>query len=223
MIKNFLFLLLVFPLLVACKKSESPELYYDYAPMDQGHYVTYSVREVRIDAALNLNDTSDYYLKAVIGDTVKDNEGRVARRYERYVRENLADPWELRDIWTIILDGNRVELVEENQRVIKLVLAPDEVKQWNANAYNMLPEMDCYYRGIHEPATFNGFSFGETTTVEQEDFFSLVDFRRKYERYARGVGMYYKHFKDYKISNFDTLSVTKGRELIMKITDYGKE
>jgi hypothetical protein len=219
--KLFLLLVLAFTVLAACKKNEDPEFYYDYAPMNQGHYVTYAVREVYIDTALNINDTNDYFLKAVIGDTITDNEGRIARRYERYVRQNTTDPWVLQDIWTTILDGNRVEVVEENQRVIKLVLAPDKLKEWKANVYNMLPELECYYREIQEPATFNGFSFEETVIVEQEDFFSLIDFRRKYERYARGVGMYYKHFKDYKISNFDTLAITKGRELTMSMIGYG--
>ena len=220
-----LFPALVFLLLglAACKKNAEPEFYSDYFPVGKGRYVTYAVREVHIDTALNLNDTNDYYMKTLIGDTITDNEGRIAKRYERYVRHNWSDPWVLQDIWTTIVNGNKVEVVEENQRVIKLVLAPDKLKEWNANAYNMLGELDCYYRDIHVPGGINGFTFEETVTVEQEDFFSLIDFRRKYEQYARGVGMYYKRFKDYKISNFDTLSITKGRELTMELIDYGKQ
>ena len=220
----------IFPLFVlviavsACKKDNpAPDFHYDYFPLNEGRFVTYSVREVVVDADLNLNDTNEYYLKAVIGDTITDNEGRVARRYERYVRQNLSDPWVLQDIWTAIIDGGRAELVEENQRTIKMVFSPDKFKEWNANAYNMLSGLDCYYRDIHLPGGINGFSFDSTVTVEQEDFFSLIDYRRKYEQYAKGVGLYYKHYKNYKIANFDTLNVTKGNEVIMQLIDYGVE
>ena len=211
-------------LVVSCKKDNSaPNFHYDYFPTGQGRYVTYSVREVYIDNALNINDTSEYFVKAKIGDTITDNEGRVARRYERYVRETASDPWVLQDIWTTIVNGNKVELVEENQRVIKLVLAPDKFKEWDANVYNQLGEQECYYVNIHEPGGINGFSFDSTVTVEQEDYFTMIDYRRKYEQYAKGVGMYYKHWQDFKISNFNPNNVTKGREIIMQLIDYGIE
>ena len=211
-------------LFAACKKkNETPDFYYDYFPLTEGHYVTYHVREIRIDTSLNLNDTSEFYLKAVIGDDIIDNEGRTAKRYNRYVRQNLTDPWVLQDIWTTILDDGRLELVEENQRTIKLVFAPSKYKEWNANAYNMLGDQECYYTDLHEPGSINGFSFDSTVTVEQEEFFSLIDYRRKYEQYAKGVGMYYKRFTDYKITGFDINHVVKGREVIMQLIDHGME
>ncbi len=210
--------------LIGCKKdNEPPNFHYELYPIDKGHYITYSVREINIDDAIGLNETLNYYVKAKIGDTITDNEGRIARRYERYFRDSLNHPWNLQDIWTTIVYGGRAELVEENQRTIKLVFAPDKYKEWNCNAYNSLDALDCYYDEIYEPASINGFSFGSTVTVEQEDFHSLVDYRRKYEQYAEGVGMYYKHYKHFRIANADTLNVVKGKELIMRLIDYGTE
>lgn len=210
--------------LVGCKKDNEPvNFHYELYPTNQGHYVTYSVREINIDDALGLNETLNYYIKAKIGDTIMDNQGRIARRYERYFRDSLNHPWALEDIWTTLIDGSRAELVEENQRIIKLVFKPDKYKEWNCNAYNSFDALDCYYREIFEPASINGFQFASTVTVEQEDFLSLVDYRRKYEQYAEGVGMYYKHFKDFRILNADTLNVVKGKELIMRLIDYGTE
>lgn len=208
--------------LAACKKENTdPDFHYDYFPLQQGRFVTYSVQEVKIDDDLAINDTSRYYMKTVIGDTITDNEGRIARRYERYVRDSLNHPWVLQDIWTTIIESGRAELVEENQRTIKLVFAPSKYKEWNCNAYNMLDPLDCYYQNIHKPSSINGFSFDSTVTVEQEDFLSLVDYRRKYEQYAKGVGLYYKHYKDFRIFNADTMNVEKGTELIMRLIDYG--
>ena len=64
--------------------------------------------------------------------------------------------------------------------------------------------LDCYYRELYEPASINGFQFESTVTVEQEDFLSLVDYRRKYEQYAEGVGMYYKHYTSTSVSSMPT-------------------
>jgi hypothetical protein len=216
-------LLLLLLIVAACKKkNEAPDMYYAYFPVDEGRYVTYSVMEVHIDSLLHLNDTSMYYVKAVMGDTITDNEGRVARRYNRYYRDNPNDPWVLHDIWTAIITNGRAELVEENQRTIKMVFAPTKYKEWNCNAFNMLDPLDCYYRDLHVEGGINGFYFDSTMTVEQEDYRTNVDFRRKYEQYAKGVGLYYKHYKDYKIY-FDTADIIKGNEIIMKLIDYGVE
>jgi hypothetical protein len=138
-------------------------------------------------------------------------------------KDTLTQPWHLQDIWTSIIDGDRAELVEENQRTIKLVFAPTKYKQWNCNAYNMLDPLDCYYRDIHKPATINGLTFDSTLVVELKDFHSLIDYRRQYEQYAVGVGMIYKQFTDFQIQNADMNDVVKGKEIIMKVVDYGVE
>lgn len=208
----------------SCKKDDEPfNLHYDYFPLQQGRYVTYSVDHIIIDDALGQDDTLHYYIKAKIGDTIIDNEGRIARRYLRYYRDSLNHPWQLHDIWTGIIVNGRAELIEENQRTIKLVFAPDKFKEWNCNAYNTLDGLDCYYRDIHVPAGINGFSFDSTVTVEQEEFYSLVDYRRKYEQYAKGVGMYYKHYKHLRIANGDSTNVVKGTEIYMRLIGYGVE
>ena len=126
--------------LIGCKKDNEPaNFHYEFYPINQGHYITYSVREINIDDALGLNETLNYYVKAKIGDTITDNEGRVSRGAMNVTfRDSLTQPWGLQDIWTTIIDGGRAELVEENQRTIKMVFAPDKYKEWNCNAYNSL-------------------------------------------------------------------------------------
>jgi len=59
--------------------------------------------------------------------------------------------------------------------------------------------------------------------VEQEEFSSLVDHRRKYEVYAKGVGLIHKYYKDLEIQNFDTLNVKNGNEVFYYLTGYGFE
>jgi len=211
-------------LLNACKKQETaPDLAYEYFDLTHGRFIIYDAIKITHDAAQAVHDTNYYQMKTVIGDTIIDNAGRVANRYLRYFRNSELDPWVLIDIYTTIIENRRAELVEENQRVIKLVFAPTLSKSWNANAFNLLPTMDCYYRAIDNKANIGALSFDSTLIVEQADFSSLIGHERKYEVYAKGIGMVYKYFKDLDISNFDTLNVKKGDELFLTINSYGIE
>jgi hypothetical protein len=211
-------------LLNACKKQDnSPDMAYAYFDLTHGRYIIYDAVKITHDANQAVHDTLRYQMKTVIGDTIIDNEGRVANRYLRFFRTNELNFWVLQDIYTTIIENRRAELVEENQRIIKLVFAPTLSKSWNANAFNMLPTMDCYYRAIDKKATIGLLSFDSTLIVEQADFSSLIGHERKYEVYAKGIGMVYKYFKDLEIANFDTLNVKKGDELFLTINSYGIE
>jgi hypothetical protein len=214
-----------FLFVLSCKKEiNSVDFHYDYFDLRQGRYVTYDVIEIRHDdGAIIAHDTMVYQLKTLIGDTVIDNEGRIARKFLRYTRNSVSENWVLSDVWTTIIVDRRAELVEENQRMVKMVFAPTISKVWDLNAYNSQGELECYYRNIHDEAIINGLSFDSTLVVEQEDFPSFVDYRRKYEVYANGIGLVYKYYKDLKIQNFDTLDVTSGDELFYKVTGYGFE
>jgi len=211
-------------LLNACKKQDAaPDMAYSYFDLTHGRYIIYDAVKISHDAAQAVHDTLYYQMKTVIGDTIIDNEGRVANRYLRFFRNTELDPWVLQDIYTTIIENRRAELVVENQRLIKLVFAPTLSKSWNANAFNMLPTMDCYYRAINKKATIGALSFDSTLIVEQADFSSLIGHERKYEVYAKGIGMVYTYFKDLEIANFDTLNVKKGEELFLTINSYGIE
>ena len=230
MVQGYRFLFLVVSafsvMMSACEKDEVVvDYYYDYYDMTPGRYLMYDVTEIRHDeGALISHDTTNYQLKTVIGDTVIDNIGRTAREFLRYTRNTSADPWVLKDVWTTIIDQNRAELVEENQRVLKLIFAPALNKSWNANAFNNFEPLECYIKTLNDPFQLNANYFDSTLTVEQDDFFSLVDYRRKFEVYAKGVGLIKKYYKDLGIQNFDTINgVKNGHELFYNLVSFGVE
>ena len=224
MVRLYISLLVLLILaVVSCKKQDAaPQFHYDYFDLTQGRYIDYDVMEINhdVDQAIE-HDTSYYQLRTLIGDTAIDNQGRIARKFFRYRRPNSAGTWVLSDVWTALITENRAELIEENQRIIKLVFAPTISKEWNPNAFNMYNEMTSYYRDIHESQTFGALFFDSALVVEQEDFFSLVDKKRKYEVYAKGIGLVHKYYKDLTISNFDTLNIQKGQELFYTCFAYG--
>ncbi|MFN5031724.1 MAG: hypothetical protein ACK5FX_05825 [Flavobacteriia bacterium] len=218
-----LLLFLLITALYSCKKDQANyDLHYDYFGMKDGRYIDYDVTEIHHDATSSIpHDTTRYQLRTLIGDTIIDNEGRIARKFIRFKRNNASESWVQTDVWSTIIADRRAELVEENQRIVKLVFEPTESKEWNINAFNLLPELAAYYRNIHEKQSINGVSFDSTLVVEQEDFFSLIDYRRKYEVYANNVGLIQKYYKNLVINGFDTLNVKSGDELFYNCIGFG--
>lgn len=207
-----------------CKKDPGVNFHFNYYPVNEGHFVIYQVQDIRIDATVNQYDTTNFYIKALIGDTLIDNEGREVRRYERYFGPTSSGPWVLNDIWTTLINGNKAELVEENNRTIKMVFSPTKFQSWDSNAYNTLGEAECYYRDIHLAGSVGGLSFDSTVTVVEQAYdVNFIQHREKYETYAKGAGMIKKVYVDCVINNFDTLQIQSGRKLYMNVVDYGNE
>lgn len=214
--------------LVSCKKgnSSAPNFHFDYFPLEEGTFVVYDAMEIAHDIqALVKSDTTRFYLKTVIGEQIVDDNGMAAHKFLRYTKTNLSDEWTLKDVWTTRVQNERAELVEENSRVVKLVFPPNRSKLWDINAYNTENRLMARYNPslIHVPFTISNFNLDSTIQVEQEDFFSLVDHRRKYEVYAKNVGLVYRWHKDNFINNFDTLNIRYGKEIHYRMIDFGVE
>lgn len=217
------FIITILFLVYSCKKDTTKiSLHQDYYDLTPGRYVEYQVME--IDHNVNHiipHDTLRYYLRTVIGDTFIDNEGKIAREFIRYKRGALTEQWVQSDLWTTIISDSKAQLVEENQRVVKLIFPPAKGKEWDANAMNMQGKFLSYYKSVHVPYSIGNFAFDSTLVVEQDDFFSMIDYRRKYEVYAKNIGLVYKYYKDLQISSFDTLNIQQGTELFYTCIGYG--
>ena len=222
---NLLFTISLVVTIVAftsCKKDLPPQFHYEYFGLKEGRYVIYDVVEIEHDDAINVHDTTKYQLKTVWGADYIDNEGRSAREFKRYKRDTPSGQWVYTDLWSGVYDGIRAELIEENQRIVKLVFAPTLLKEWDANAYNMMGELDCYYRDIHDEAIVNNTKFDSTLVVEIEDFSSLIDTVRNYELYAKNVGLIYKHTVDNHYQ-FSGTQVILGQEIYYTCVEHGME
>lgn len=205
----------------ACKKSEeAPYFGYEYFGLTEGRYVSYDVMEISHDIS---SDTTRYILKTVVGEDFVDNEGRTAKKLYRY-----AYDWETEEliderVWTSIIDQGRGEVVEENRRKIRMVFAVTIDKTWDVNAFNPEEEEEVYYEDINKSYNINGVTVDSSVRVEYEDFFSLVDYDRKYEVYGKNIGLIHRSFKSLDISNFDTLDIQNGTEVHYTLRDYGVE
>jgi hypothetical protein len=219
----FLLYALLFFLFSCKKQSQSVDMNHDYFPNMKGYFVEYEVMSIKHDDLSNVHDTLIYKMKTVVGDTVIDNEGRIANKYYRYYFDTIYQKYKLVDLWTIIIDNERGELVEENQRKIKLVFPPTKSKEWDVNAFNDNAPIMVYYSNIHKPFQLNDLNFQSSIKVEEDSVYNLIQYKRKYEVYAKGVGLIKKHFQDFEINNFDYTNPLKGSELFYSAISYGKQ
>lgn len=222
---NYLYILALLSITVivnSCKKSEPvPSFHYEYFGMEEGRYVIYDVVDITHDADLAQHDTVYYQVKTQWGQPYIDNIGRNAREFNRYRRNTSSDAWQQTDVWTGIIVDRRAELIEENQRVIKLFFAPTSEKYWNANAYNTFDELESYYDDIHKEKTIGGTFFDSTVVVDHVDEQNFIDDIRIYEVYAKGIGLVKSFYKKNKYQG--TPEVDNGKELYYTYNSSGVE
>ena len=224
---KFVYVIPLLLLLLSCGKDQPSfdlNTYESYFPIEIGRYVDYEVMEINhdIDAEIQ-HDTILYFLRTSIGETITDNEGRIANKFLRKKRNALSEPWVVSDVWTAIVSDNKLEVTEENLRKVWLCFPPKSFTTWDKNAYNVEDSDECTYEAIHFPLTIDNLTFDSVLTVKQEDVSGLVNFRRKYEKYANHVGLVNKYYKDLEISLFDTLNILSGSELHYKCLGFGIE
>lgn len=220
---NLFFCLSIFAAIFGCKKQdESIDKKTEYFGLEKGKFIEYEVTYMFHDSLLQKHDTIIYQLKTLIGDTIIDNVGRIAREFHRFQRKNSTLPWEETDIWTAIIVDNRAELVEENQRKVKLIFMPTLEKVWDINAFNNIGTVDAFYSSIDESKTINNLTFENTLTVEEENNKTLLETQRKFEIYAKNIGMISKTYKDLQFK-FGSSKPIKGEEYYFNVTNYGVE
>ena len=224
-LKSFSALFLSSFILIACSKKiddSQNQLHTEYYDLTPGRFIEYEATEITHNSNSAIqHDTLNYFLRVQIEDTIYDNLGRLNRKYVRYKRFSTNDNWLISDVWMAFKDNNNAELIEENERIIKLKFPVNSYTNWNANVFNSSSSLECFYEQIHSPKIINGLFFDSTATVNQGSDRNLIRFYKKQEVYAKGIGLVYKYYKDLNISNFDTLSITTGKELFLRPIQYG--
>lgn len=213
--------------IVGCKKeaanSAAVSTHSNYSGFVPGRFVIYDATEMVHDDALAKHDTTRFWLKTKIGEEFIDNEGRTAREFLRYKSTNQGQSWLLTDVWSCVVNGDKFEIVEENQRVVKLLLPPRVNKEWDQNIFNTYEEKNVFYTKVHTKLFYQNIYFDSVLYKTEDDFFSLVDYRKQSEVYAKNVGLINKYYKNLVINNFDTLNIRQGTEQYLEILSYGLE
>ena len=219
-------ILLVIITLSSCKKNTNDGIIYgyEYFPITEGNYVVYDVLDVFHDEVLiPAHDSTRYQVKEVIGETEVDGHGEEYQKLRRYHRANDTLTWTLQDVWTIKRTSRNAEMLEENQRVVKMAFAISYDQFWDCNALNPFDKEECYYSRIYQPFSIPAYDFDSTVRVERQDFSTYIEYIRSFDVYAPRIGLIHSTRKDIRINNGDTLDVAYGTELFYTAIEWGQE
>lgn len=213
-------IVLALALLSACKDDPpiKTDFGYNYQPLSVGQWVEYDVDSIVYDDFAQTVTTYAFFVRETVVETFEDAEGRTSYRVERSKREAETDEWKVYQSYALVLDGIRLERVDNNLRTVPLIFPPEAGEDWNGNAFNTLDEESYTYDYVDRKVNFGPMTLDSTLRVIQNndtDNFVLKTYTE--ERYARDVGLVYKEFLDLEIQ----ISGDSGLHWIQVVRDFG--
>ncbi|MEP7252004.1 MAG: hypothetical protein ABI683_06475 [Ginsengibacter sp.] len=205
-------------LITSCKKETqhfTSAAATDYYPLEIGKYVTYDLDSTVY--YINFGQQASvihYQVQDRVDAQITDNLGRPAYRILRFIRKDATKQWSPNNTFMVVPTANGLELVENNQRYLKLEEPIKQDFSWKGNSYidtysnytdvTYLDDWDYIYDSVNVPLTINSLILDSTIKVFERDEFLGQDpaiqgtqyAEKNYavEKYAKGVGLIYKEF-----------------------------
>jgi hypothetical protein len=224
--------------ILSCNKhtvEAPPDLGYDYYPAKIGSYIIYDVDSI-VYRQIPSQDTLKFkfQIKEKLDTLFADNQGRQTIKIIRY--KKMYSPtvpysqmnWNvIQDVWMANKNKTDVEVVEENIRFTKLAFPIKLNTTWNGTAYADSTANEYKCTSFDSPTTYGNLSFQKTLTVNQFYFATAISYQNYNEKYARGVGLIYKEYTNYKYSQAGGIAhtgeISEGTHYVMTINYYGVE
>lgn len=191
--KNLIFISILS--LAACKQLQDPPAAIpSYYPLALGDYSIFSIEELTHDPFREETDTNRYWLKEIIVDTLRDNEGNLVYKFERSRSLDVGDTWDHISYGITHKNEASAELFIEDKRTVVLSFPLRERKSWDANELNSLDRKLARYFDIDQSYTLSdGREFANTLRVDLGNDVDILFQEIEEEIYARGVGLIRKY------------------------------
>jgi hypothetical protein len=188
----------------------------EYLPLQSGKFITYRVDSTVFTNFGRVEELHSYHEKQIIDSMFNDNQGRLSYRVFRYTRDTLdVQPWQPAGTYFITPLTNTIEVVDNNQRVVKLANFIKEGNTWKGNHYlpndpysykynfsndDNIGEWDFTMDEVAGTETINGKTYSDVVTITQADEVlnvPIVDPKSyasktySVEKYAKGIGLIY--------------------------------
>lgn len=117
-------------------RDTSPEVLKAYIPLEVGKYIVYKLDSTVFVQLGRGEEVHSYQEKHLIQAVITDNLGRTSYRVYRYIRDlaGLKD-WVQNGTYYITPLNDKVEIVDNNQRIINLIVPVKEGYTWKGNSY----------------------------------------------------------------------------------------
>jgi hypothetical protein len=202
---------------LSCKKqvdSLKSESIGDYYPLKIGNSIIYAVDSTIYTNLGTTKTVRSYIMKDRVDSIITDNLGRPSFKVRRSIRSS-SDTTKWIDTYSYLVTFDtlkqRIELVENNLRFIKLVSPVVTGMQWNGTSFintvgnpelQYLADWRFTYENVRRPFSVNRISYTETITINQRNdsigspsnknfYFELS---RSKEVYSKSIGLIYREF-----------------------------
>lgn len=214
-------MILFLPLfMLSCKKDKEVvtiDLGYNYYPVDSGFWRIYDVDSIVHDDFTQTVIKYNYQIKEILTEEFVDSDGSKSIRLERYYRKSESEGWKIKDVWTVRRTTKNLQIVEENQRIVKLIFPVKEGEDWNGNAYNSTDEQTFELLSKDVTETINSIVLDSVCAVLELNNDNFIEYQYRSEKYARNIGLVEKIHSD-----LDLQKDSAGFELKYSIHSWGK-
>jgi hypothetical protein len=189
-----------------------------YYPLDSGIARVYLIDSIAFDDNAGTIDTFRFALEEEIIGTIKGqfNEPHVV--IKRSIKKELSSTWEPRASLFVLRTPNNLQVVEENNRFVKLVFPLGNTNTWNGNMFNNLSRRN-YLLQFKEKTYNNGdTSFFDCAQIQEANIKNAIEEVFVRSIYAANVGLV-----DYTNIYLNTqTSGTSGYAIRQKIIFFSK-
>ncbi len=241
-----LFLLLGICCLVSCQRQvalpEDMNAGKEYTPLQIGKYIEYEVDSMRYNNFSLDTEYAHLSIRDEVSDTFTDNLGRLSYFIRRFARYSDTASWDETSSYYATLSGNRLEVVENNLRFIKMVFPVKVNTVWDGNIYlpasaSSQADLQWYldwtytYKGINTAFDNGIMDFPNTVTVQASigplgtglinDSTSTVnysEFTAYKEVYANHLGMIYRYVTHWEFQ--PTEGFRNGFSVVFRAKNY---
>jgi len=171
---------------------------FEYFPLIPRMERVYEVTNIQIDAPTDIRDTSIYFLRERVLDTIFDTLDYTLYLISQETRNSDTLPWQHLEHIAIRKHQRKIVKVENNMVYTILQFPESESITWDGNEYNSNdPEIYSYSNTSAEYSN-QTVTLDSVLIVKQSFFESLYTYTFKEEQYAYGVGLCSKIDYDYE-------------------------
>lgn len=183
----------------------------EYYPLEVGKYIVYRMDSTTFENFGTERKVSSYQVKDLVDAEITDNLNRKSYRIRRMIR-NADGTGEWADNFSFMVTplATSIEIVENNQRVIKLKAPVKDFAYWKGNSYintsedlSYMSDWDFTFQDVDQPYTVQSGTIDNSITVLQQYSAtgdpvlrptSYADTTYSVEVYGKNIGLIYKDF-----------------------------
>lgn len=192
---NIVYAIFGFSVLVfgsACKKSpevKEPDFGYSYFPLDSGIYRLYQVDSIAFDDNTNTSDTFSFMMEEQQMGLVQGQDLDKHRVMHRRVTNDGGKTWVPRSSNYAVITGNQLQMVVDNNRIVKLIFPVGNTPSWNGNMYNGLGRRTFQVSDLGKTFSDKGEVFEDCVTVQEANTKNAIEEIYFRSIYANGIGL----------------------------------